>query len=131
MSYHDTKTINDLLSGTDFSYKRTKEIYAMHLNSYQLKAAETAIYDDPMYPVASLMVESAELGDLFIKPWLRGDQVEVSRDEVVAEAGDVLWNLSNLLKDMDITLEEVAVYNLKKLKDRQERGVISGSGGNR
>ena len=50
---------------------------------------------------------------------------------MLAEAGDVLWNLANLLNDMDITLEEVAVYNIKKVNDRLERGVISGSGGNR
>jgi NTP pyrophosphatase (non-canonical NTP hydrolase) len=49
----------------------------------------------------------------------------------VAEAGDVLWNLANLLTDMEITLSEVAEYNLKKLKDRSERGVLEGSGGNR
>jgi NTP pyrophosphatase (non-canonical NTP hydrolase) len=103
----------------------------MYMNDYQIAAAETAQYDDPMYPVASLMVESAELADLFIKPWLRGDMGDPKRAEVVSEAGDVLWNLANLLRDMDITLDEVAQYNVKKIKDRQARGVISGSGGNR
>jgi hypothetical protein len=104
---------------------------SMYMNTYQLKAAEFAYYDDPMYPIASLMVESAELADLFIKPWLRGDDADPVRAEVVAEAGDVLWNLSNLLTDMEITLSEVAEYNLKKLKSRQARGVLEGSGGNR
>jgi NTP pyrophosphatase (non-canonical NTP hydrolase) len=103
----------------------------MYLNEYQLKAAETAEYDDPMYPIASLMVESAELADIFIKPWLRGDLDDPDPAKVIAEAGDVLWNLANLLKDMDITLSEVAEYNIKKLKSRKERGVLSGSGGNR
>ena len=103
----------------------------MYLNDYQLAAAETAQYDDPMYPIASLMVESAELADIFIKPWLRGDMEDPKRTEVVSEAGDVLWNLANLLHDMDITLSEVAEYNIKKIQDRAARGVISGSGGNR
>ena len=103
----------------------------MYLNEYQLKAAETAMYQDIMYPLASLMVESAELADLFIKPYLRGDNKEVDREEILGEAGDVLWNLACFLKDHDITLDEVAVYNLNKLKSRAERGVIQGSGGNR
>lgn len=119
------------LEGTDFSYERTKEIYAMHMNSYQLAAVETAIYEDPMYPIASLMVEAAELSDLFIKPYLRGDKEEVKRAEVISEAGDVLWNLACLLKDHDVTLEEVACYNLKKLKRRAENGTIKGRGNQR
>lgn len=103
----------------------------MYMNSYQLQAAETALYDEPMYPVASLMVEAAEFADLFIKPWLRGDDKEVERKEVVAEAGDVLWNLAMALYDQGITLDEVAEYNLKKLALRSERGTIQGSGNNR
>jgi NTP pyrophosphatase (non-canonical NTP hydrolase) len=123
---------------SDHTYHRPNQLQiieeqrmTMYLNEYQLKAAETAEYDDPMYPIASLMVESAELADIFIKPWLRGDLDDPDRMEVIAEAGDVLWNLANLLKDMDITLSEVAEYNVKKLKSRKERGVLSGNGGNR
>ena len=103
----------------------------MYFNDYQLKAQETARYDDPMYPIVSLMVESAELADIFVKPWLRGDMNDPDKVEVISEAGDVLWNLANLLADMDITLDQVAAYNIKKLKDRTERGVINGKGGNR
>ena len=99
-----------------------------YMNEYQLAAVETAIYEDPMYPIASLMVEAAELSDLFIKPYLRGDKEEVNRLEVISEAGDVLWNLACLLKDHDVTLEEVACYNLKKLKRRTENGTIQGRG---
>ena len=100
----------------------------IYMNEYQLAAAETALYDDPMYPVASLMVEASELADLFIKPWLRGDYTEIDRNEVLSEAGDVLWNLAALLRDQDITLEEVACYNMKKLKRRSENGTIQGRG---
>ena len=103
----------------------------MDFDTYQYEACETAAYEDPLYPVTSLMVESAELADLFIKPWLRGDDKEIDRKEVIAEAGDCLWNLAMILSDQAISFEEVADYNLKKLKDRAERGVISGSGGNR
>lgn len=103
----------------------------MHMNAYQLEAVETAIYNDRMYPIASLMVEAAEYSDLFIKPYLRGDDYEPERDMIIAEAGDVLWNLAASLYDHGITLEEVAQYNVKKLQSRAARGVIKGSGGNR
>ena len=103
----------------------------MYFNDYQREAGEFVTYDDPLYPVCSIMVESAELADLFVKPWLRGDMGDPERSLVISEAGDVLWNLAALLSDMEITLEEVARYNLHKLKDRAERGVIQGNGGNR
>jgi len=103
----------------------------MKFNEYQEKAHEFALYNDPMYPVASLMVESAELADLFIKPCLRGDLCGIDAEKVKAEAGDVLWNLANILKDYGIRLEDVAEANIAKLTDRKERGVIQGSGDNR
>ena len=103
----------------------------MNFNSYQKKAVSTAMYTDKFYPIASLMVESSELADLFVKPMLRGDPKEIDRDEIISEAGDVLWNLANVLADNGIDLSEVAKYNLSKLQSRQSRGVIMGSGGNR
>lgn len=103
----------------------------MYLNDYQHKAGAFALYENDMYPIASLMVESAELADLFIKPKLRGDIEPISREEVISEAGDVLWNLACLLRDNHIQLSEVAQYNLRKLADRSKRGVIQGRGGNR
>jgi NTP pyrophosphatase (non-canonical NTP hydrolase) len=103
----------------------------MHFNTYQHEAGDYAEYEQQMYPVVSLMVEAAELADLFVKPVLRGDAVAIEDAEIISEAGDVLWNLSCLLRDRGITLEQVAVYNLMKLSGRKERGVIRGSGGNR
>jgi NTP pyrophosphatase (non-canonical NTP hydrolase) len=103
----------------------------MYLNDYQHAAYETAVYKDIMYPITSLMVESAELADIFIKPYLRGDLDPVEREWIISEAGDVLWNLACLLKDQGIALSEVAQYNLKKLEDRKVRGVLQGCGDNR
>ena len=103
----------------------------MTFNEYQDRAGVTALYQDKFYPIASLMVESAELSDLFIKPMLRGDKKQFDRHDIVSEAGDVLWNLAMLLRDNGIDLLEVADYNLSKLQSRADRGVIKGSGGNR
>jgi NTP pyrophosphatase (non-canonical NTP hydrolase) len=103
----------------------------MDFNEYQKLAQQTAIYTDPMYPVTSLMIEAAEAADLFVKPFLRGDDVEIDKVKVVSELGDVLWNLANMAADQGLKLEDIAIFNVEKLKSRQARGVIQGSGGDR
>lgn len=100
----------------------------LNFDTYQLCAKDTAIYDNRMYPIASLMVESAELADLFIKPMLRGDPTALNREEIISEAGDVLWNLACVLSDSGISLSEVAEYNVDKLSRRVSEGTIMGSG---
>ena len=47
------------------------------------------------------------------------------------EAGDVLWQLSQCLEELDLSMQVVAEMNLKKLEDRQQRGVLKGAGSNR
>ena len=103
----------------------------MDFNDYQKLAQQTAIYTDPMYPVTSLMIEAAEAADLFVKPLLRGDDVEIDKVKVVSELGDVLWNLANMAADQGLKLEDIAIFNGEKLKAREARGVIKGSGGER
>lgn len=53
------------------------------------------------------------------------------KQEMMLEAGDVLWQLSGLCSAMGWPLEEIAQMNLDKLKSRQERGVIAGNGDHR
>lgn len=105
-----------------------KEEKYIDFNLYQRLASRTALYEDRMYPVCSLMVEAAELADLFIKPILRGDAVSVDRAKVISGAGDVLWNLAMILDDMQIDFEKVAKANVEKLKKRLEDGTIQGRG---
>jgi len=100
----------------------------MNFNEYQAVAESFADFEHSFYPHASLMIEAAELADLFAKPILRGDNKQVNRDDIVSEAGDVLWNLAVLLKRSGVTLEEVAEYNIEKLTGRTKRGTIRGDG---
>lgn len=51
--------------------------------------------------------------------------------ELLKEMGDVLWHLTMLANDLGYSLESVARANLAKLKSRQERGTLQGSGDNR
>ena len=52
-------------------------------------------------------------------------------NELMKEAGDILWQLSGLCTVMGWSLEDVAEQNLQKLADRQQRHVIDGNGDNR
>lgn len=106
-------------------------ISVLSFDEYQEEAAKTALYPHKFYPFASIMIEAAELADLACKPMLRGDDCELDERILIAEAGDVLWNLAAILSDRGISLQDVADYNIKKLRDRKNRGVIQGSGGDR
>jgi len=60
-----------------------------------------------------------------------GEISEESRSALKAELGDVLWYVSQLCTELDLSLDEVAEHNLVKLYDRLERGKILGDGDNR
>lgn len=109
----------------------------MRLSEYQEQAIQFAEYRHELYPVLGLAEEVGELISIYSKE-LRGDDLEARfgsqeklRDAFIKEAGDVLWQLTNLLQEAGLTLEEVAQRNLNKLKDRKIRGVIKGSGDDR
>ena len=49
-------------------------------------------------------------------------------ESLMAEAGDILWQLSGLCSIIGWDLEGVAEYNLKKLAERKKNGTIVGNG---
>ena len=67
--------------------------------------------------------------DLF--PMVSLPQWVYYQEELMKEAGDILWQLSGLCEVMGWNLEEVAQGNLDKLASRKARGVIDGNGDNR
>ena len=54
-----------------------------------------------------------------------------NKELMIKELGDVLWYLNASAQELGITLADVAEQNIKKLLDRQNRGVLQGSGDNR
>jgi NTP pyrophosphatase (non-canonical NTP hydrolase) len=69
-----------------------------------------------------------------IKKVFRDKDGEISaetRDALKAELGDVLWYIAQVATELDLTLDEIAEYNITKLYDRLERGKIRGDGDNR
>jgi NTP pyrophosphatase (non-canonical NTP hydrolase) len=108
----------------------------MTLDEYQEQAKTTAIpLGDKGLFYASLGL-SAEAGEVAnkVKKILRDDNGVLSdekREAIASELGDVLWYAADLATELGVKLEDVAEQNLSKLKSRQERGQLQGSGDNR
>lgn len=60
-----------------------------------------------------------------------GEISEEKANEILDELGDVLFGVSTLADQLGFKLEDVAVRNKVKLKDRKERNQISGEGDDR
>lgn len=108
----------------------------MKLNEYQYAALKTAIYPphyEVIYPALKLSGEAGEVAEKVGKA-LRDDDGHISaelRMDLLKELGDVLWYIAVLAADVGFSLEDVAATNIRKLADRQKRGVLGGSGDNR
>ncbi len=50
---------------------------------------------------------------------------------LIPHLGDVLWYIAQVATELDLSLDEIAEYNITKLYDRLERGKIKGDGDNR
>ena len=109
----------------------------MEFQEYQKLAPKTAIYPNQgsnfIYPAMALAGEAGEVAGKVSKI-LRAGQSEVSleqREKIADELGDVLWFLNQLAVELNLSLDDIAMHNLAKLKSRQERQTIEGDGDNR
>ena len=112
---------------------------SLSFEDYQRLAARTAVYPDresddiAPYPALGLAGESGEVAEQ-IKKAIRDDGGAITDERRAAlrkELGDVLWYLSALCDELGLELADVAGENIDKLRDRQQRGVISGDGDER
>lgn len=133
----------------------------MELNEYQKAAMVTRLpsSDNFCYMMFGLVEEVGELAGKVSKGIRKGissigldgevsaqleDQDEArandlyfldGADEQLAaikkELGDVMWMVAGLADEFGWSLEDVCRENLRKLADRQKRGVVDGSGDNR
>jgi len=109
----------------------------MTFEEYQKLSRETAIYPDKdknfVYPTLGLVGEAGEVAEK-IKKILRDKNSvidEETKKELAKELGDVLWYLSQLITELNLSLDEIASLNIDKLSSRKERGTLHGSGDNR
>jgi len=123
--------------------KKEKE-QIMDMDKYQTESLKTAVYPEgqgKLYTVLGLANEAGEVAGV-VKKIIRQDvhlprclteeeNDRMNQEKIRAELGDVLWYLAAVAKEYNLKMSDVAQYNLDKLKDRAERGVIKGSGDNR
>lgn len=112
----------------------------MNFNEYQQKAFTVAIYPEHGTGSQLAIIYTAlglgEAGEVQgkVKKIIRdyGGVIKPEMKEaIIDELSDVLWYVAALCTEMKVNLDDVAVRNLVKLFDRQERNVIGGSGDNR
>lgn len=109
----------------------------MDFRQYQEKSRETAIYPDVgrnwVYPALGLGGEVGEIQEK-MKKVMRDREGYIDSDLkalLEKELGDVLWYLSQLASELGLSLEDIAINNIKKLRSRQKRGKLQGSGDER
>ena len=86
-----------------------------------------------VYPTLGLVNEAGEVAGKIKKIFRdKGGAIgEAEREALKYELGDVLWYLTQICTELDLTLEEVAAANIEKLFSRLERGQIRGEGDTR
>lgn len=123
-------------------------------NNYQKLMTTTAIYPESnvvhphkgiiganyIYPALGLVDEAGEVAGK-VKKILRDRVGQIKNDDgildpevkdmMTKELGDVLWYLSQLAREFEIDLQDIANKNVEKILSRQERGKIQGSGDDR
>jgi len=109
----------------------------MDFQEYQKQAGKTSIFPKDgrayVYAVLGLSGETGEVAEKVKKIIVNNGGVisEEARAEIKKELGDVLWYLSQLATELGLSLDEVAVENVRKIHDRMKRGVLKGDGDNR
>ena len=109
----------------------------MNFNDYQARSRKTAGYPaighPVIYPTLGLVNEAGEVAGK-IKKVFRDKEGQISaetREALKAELGDVLWYITQVATELDLSLDQIAEYNIAKLYDRLQRGMIKGDGDNR
>ena len=98
---------------------------------FQIKCNETAIYPKDtgiMYTTLGLTNEAGEFAGK-VKKGIRDGIFD--KEGAVSELFDVLWYVAQCATELDVSLEDVVYNGIKKLQDRQERGVLGGNGDHR
>ena len=109
----------------------------MTLSDFQRRSRATAVYpgagENLLYPTLGLCGEAGEVAEK-VKKMIRDDGGRLSderRAALAGELGDVLWYVAQLATEAGLELDALAQGNLDKLRSRQERAVLQGSGDDR
>jgi len=109
-------------------------------DEYQAETKATAIYPEQgTGSITALMYVGLGLGEAGeiqgkIKKILRdggGVTDPGVRYALSKELGDLMWYVSQAATELDLSLGQIAKGNIEKLRDRQDRGVLTGNGDDR
>ena len=109
----------------------------MNLADYQIQSRKTAKYPPighpVIYPTLGLTNEAGEVAGKIKKIFRDKDGFigETELRELKSELGDVLWYLTQICTELELSLDDVAEYNLEKLFSRLARGKVGGNGDDR
>ena len=94
---------------------------------YQSNARQTALYPNRLnnleYPTLGLTGEAGEVANVVkkIQRDFGGELTPEIRAKLKDELGDVLWYISACADELGLTLEEIAEFNVEKLKARHQK----------
>ncbi len=101
----------------------------MNFKEYQSKASVTALYPKRLnnleYPTLGLAGEAGEVANIVkkIQRDFGGDITDEIRGKLKDELGDVLWYISACADELELTLEEIAEFNVEKLATRHQKNL--------
>lgn len=110
----------------------------MNFKEYSQEALKTKKYPDQHalnYLIPGLCSEVGEVAGIY-KRLVRRDYASSTGldgfstfiEKVIPELGDTLWYITLICYELGIELEDVAKYNVDKLREREKRGSIKGEG---
>ena len=144
--------MNDIKPVLLEAFEKECKSFSNALNLYQRLATGTAIYPGQGSPLGLIYValkcagEAGEFAEHVGKAmrddglidvyggtgdYAPGELTPECRALLIKEIGDELWYLAAKCNELDVTLSEAALINVNKLRDRQTRGTLRGSGDNR
>ena len=144
--------MNDIKPVLLEAFEKECKSFSNALNLYQRLATGTAIYPGQGSPLGLIYVAlkgAGEAGEFaeHVGKAMRDDGFITMEDVdeeitdgqltperralLIKEIGDELWYLAAKCNELDVTLSEAALINVNKLRDRQTRGTLRGSGDNR
>ena len=99
----------------------------MNFNQYQELAERTArATTDTRERLTNfslgLVGETGEVVDCIKKILYHGHDLEMNRDKLMIELGDLLWYTATLANTAGITMQEIAEANIAKLRKRYPEG---------
>lgn len=105
----------------------------MDFDKYQYEASFTMLPSAAnfQYLITGLAAEAGEVAGVYAKHIRDDTKMSDFQEKIGKELGDVLWFVAMIAEQADYDLAKIAEANLQKLKDRQARGKLKGSGDDR